>query len=89
MTILSQGAVEIYLLDRSEGTKPTPDAASTRTYQRHWTPVHLDFGVDDVDAIADRIEAHGGAIEGKETGEWGAIAFCVDPFGHGFCIIKE
>lgn len=27
-------------------------------------------------------------MEEKKEGEWGAAAFCADPFGNGFCIIK-
>ena len=89
MTIVALGSLEIYLLERADGTNPIADTDVVRTYQRHWTPIHIDFGVDDVDAVADRILKHGGSVEGKESGDWGAIAYCVDPYGHGFCIIDE
>ncbi len=80
---------EIYLLQRREGTHPTPDQGQARSYDRHWTPVHLDFGVDDLDSTLERILKLGGTHEGSESGPWGEIEYCVDPFGNGFCIIKE
>lgn len=89
MRILSAGNIEIYLLKRETGTNPSPDPSTARSFERHWTPVHLDFGVEDVNESAALVIEHGGQVEGGESGDWGAIAFCVDPFGHGFCLIKE
>jgi predicted enzyme related to lactoylglutathione lyase len=34
------------------------------------------------------ILALGGSHEGGESGDWGSIAYCADPFGNGFCLIK-
>ena len=51
--------------------------------------MHLDFGVVDVDQVVAQVIAHGGQHEGGEKGEGGAIAYCVDPFGNGFCVIRE
>jgi predicted enzyme related to lactoylglutathione lyase len=31
----------------------------------------------------------GGQHEGGERGDWGAIAYCVDSFGNGFCVLHE
>src|SRR4051812_33198097 len=39
----------LYLLVKKPGTPPFAGADTIRTYQRHWTPVHLDFAVEDVD----------------------------------------
>lgn len=90
MTVLSAGNVDIYLLEKQAGTNPLADGDSVRrSYTRHWTPIHLDFGVDDVDAAVKQIVNAGGASEGAEKGDWGAIAYCVDPFGNGFCVIRE
>ncbi len=91
MVVLSAGNADIYLIERAEATNPAASARAplTRSYERHWTPVHLDFGVSDVDAAVAKIVAAGGVRESGEKGEWGAIAHCVDPFGHGFCVIRE
>ncbi len=91
MVVLSAGNADIYLLERSADTNPLAASGTdgARSYARHWTPVHLDFVVSDVDAAASRVVAAGGVREGGEEGEWGAIAHCVDPFGHGFCVIRE
>ena len=89
MTILSNGSVEIYLLERAEGSKPYANAKYLRTFDRHWAPIHLDFSVDDVNEAAKLVSKFGGLIEGSESDDWGSIAYCVDPFGHGFCLIKE
>ena len=40
----------IDLLLNAAGTRPNAGYQETRHYQRHWTPVHLIFVVDDVDA---------------------------------------
>jgi len=89
MTVLSAGNADIYLLEKGAGTNPVSGGDSVRSYQRHWTPVHLDFGVDDVDAAVAKILSAGGFHEGGEKGDWGAIAHCADPFGNGFCVIRE
>jgi len=60
-----------------------------RDYRRHWTPLHLDFVVDDLDAAMARAEAAGARGEGEaESYAWGRIATYGDPFGHGFCLIQ-
>jgi glyoxalase superfamily protein len=56
---------------------------ATRTSERHWTPVPLDFDVDGVDAAVAEVERLGGTVEGVERGEWGAAAFCADPSAMG------
>lgn len=91
MVVLSAGNADIYLLKQDAGSNPAKAAAKdlARSYDRHWTPVHLDFGVSDVDAAVTNILAAGGSKESGEKGDWGAIAHCVDPFGNGFCVIRE
>jgi predicted enzyme related to lactoylglutathione lyase len=92
---LGDGAVEllgassrIYLLEKPAGSVPFEGAAATRAYARHWTPVHFDLIVTDLDAALTRARAAGAVQEGP-IGEhaWGRIAVCSDPFGHGFCLI--
>lgn len=84
------GPVPLDLLGRPAGTPANPMAsAPSRDYRRHWTPVHLDFEVPDLDAAVERARAAGAVVEG-ETGSyaWGRIARLADPFGHGFCMLE-
>jgi len=79
-------AAPIYLLEKAAGSA-TPNA--TRDYQRHWTPVHLDFVVDDIDAAVNRAVAAGAVLEQPiATQRWGKLALMADPFGHGFCFVQ-
>ncbi len=67
---------------------PAPGAAP-RDYARHWTPVHLDVVVDDIEAALDRAEAAGAVRESHpDTHPWGRIVRLADPFGHGLCLIQ-
>jgi predicted enzyme related to lactoylglutathione lyase len=79
----------IYLLAKPSGTAPSPNSLTRRNYKRHWTPIHLDFVVEDIDAAVRRAQAAGATLEAKtETLEWGRIALMADPFGHGFCLLQ-
>jgi predicted enzyme related to lactoylglutathione lyase len=89
MSVVSVENCAIYLQLKGEGSKATPSGDITRNYQRHWTPVHLDFLTEDVDSVVKKILQLGGQHEGGERGDWGAIAYCVDPFGNGFCVLHE
>src|SRR5690349_1888109 len=90
------GAVEllgaeapIYLLVAPEGTPPFRGAAAGRAYGRHWTPVHLDLAVDDVDAAVRQAVAAGATVEAPvERRRWGKLAILADPFGHGLCLLE-
>lgn len=92
---LGPGAVELlggptplYLLRNDHGSPATEDG-DVRDYQRHWTPVHLDWVVDDIEVALARAVAAGAILE-QPVGErrWGRIAVLADPFGHGFCLIQ-
>ncbi len=79
----------VYLLAKPAGSRPSPGADELRRYRRHWTPVHLDFVVADVEAAVVRAIGAGATIEGEiETHRWGRIARMADPFGHGICFIQ-
>jgi predicted enzyme related to lactoylglutathione lyase len=87
---LKAGPVAVDLLHRPAGTpaNPRPDAPA-RAYDRHWTPVHLDLVVEDLDAAAARAEQAGATREnGIRSFPWGRIARLADPFGHGFCLLE-
>ena len=59
-----------------------------RDYERHWTPLHLDWVVDDIAAALARAVAAGATLEQPvRERHWGHIAVLADPFGHGFCLI--
>ncbi len=79
----------IYLLAKPSGSAVSPSTPQRRDYQRHWTPVHLDFVVEDIDAAVHRAQAAGAQLEGDiQTHTWGHIANLADPFGNGFCLIE-
>lgn len=79
-----------YLLLKAGGSQAAPTMRQQRSYQRHWTPVHLDFHVDDLQAALARALAAGALQEQIFVNpEHGSVAFCSDPFGHGFCLIER
>lgn len=87
-TELVGASTRVYLLAKEEGSRPFAGAGDTRRYARHWTPVHLDIVVNDIDAAVARAEGAGARREGEiETHVWGRIAVMSDPFGNGFCIL--
>ena len=86
---LTGASATIYLLQKSGGTPAVKTPPIERGYARHWTPVHFDLVVPDVDAAASRALAAGAK---QETGhlDWRGsrcLSFS-DPFGHGFCFIQ-
>jgi predicted enzyme related to lactoylglutathione lyase len=79
----------VYLLTKPSGSSASPQVSLPRDYRRHWTPVHLDFEVEDVDAAVQRALAAGAKLEDEvQTFPWVRIAKMSDPFGHGFCILE-
>ena len=83
------GTCTIYLLAKPSGSQAAANTSLTRTYQRHWTPVHLDFVVDDVCAAVERAVGAGATLEGNiRSFAWGRLATLRDPFGHGFCAVQ-
>ena len=90
-----EGAIEllglntpVYLLEKPRGTQPFTGSAA-RNYERHWTPVHLDFEVENLARAVARAKAAGAVLEQDiESKSWGRIAMFSDPFGNGFCLIE-
>src|SRR6187549_738369 len=79
----------IYLLSKPAASPPFPGSRQGRDYQRHWTPVHLDFVVDELDAALARAQAQGARLESAVSEHaYGRLALCSDPFGHGFCLLE-
>ena len=80
---------KIHLLVKTPGSAASPQAEIFRSYQRHWTPVHLDFVVEDVDVAVRRTVDAGATLEGDiRSLNWGRLATLSDPFGHGFCLLQ-
>jgi predicted enzyme related to lactoylglutathione lyase len=77
----------LYLLQKPAGSIGA--ANDRRRYERHWTPVHLDVVVNDLDAALARALAAGARTETAiRTEPWGRIVVLADPFGHGLCLIQ-
>jgi len=76
-----------YLLEKPAGTIGA--ALKEREYTRHWTPVHVDVVVPDLDHAVELAMAAGAVVEGGPADtSYGRIAMLADPFGHGFCLIE-
>jgi predicted enzyme related to lactoylglutathione lyase len=85
-----QGAgTPIYLLGNRPETADLGSTSATRSFERHWTPVHLDFVVTSLDEMVKRLLDFGATRDQaiKER-EYGRIANMADPFGNGFDLIE-
>jgi predicted enzyme related to lactoylglutathione lyase len=79
----------IFLLTLAPGSKPFSIAEEGRRYDRHWTPVHLDFIVDDIEASLARAVVAGALVEVPvQQHPYGKLAVMADPFGHGICFVQ-
>lgn len=93
---IGAGAVELlgleaplYLLEQADGSVASDASPARRDYRRHWTPVHFDIAVDDLDTARAAAIAAGAVDEtGVRAAPYGRIACFADPFGHGFCLIE-
>ena len=83
------GPTAIYLLDKCADTSVSSLTSQHRNYTRHWTPLHLDFVVDDIEAAVRKALDAGAKLEQEiSTDVWGKLALMADPFGHGFCFVQ-
>lgn len=79
----------IYLLVKPNGSVASATSRHLRSYARHWTPIHLDFVVQEIDGAVDRARNAGARLENPvRMNSWGKIAMLADPFGHGICLIE-
>lgn len=86
---LSCGTVRIYLLQNPDGSAANVDTDQPRDYARHWTPVHMDFVVANLDESIRKAENAGARRESNAQTWRGATHMTFsDPFGHGFCLIS-
>jgi hypothetical protein len=86
---LTGGSSLLYLLQKAPGSQSASTLDSVRGYSRHWTPVHVDFVVDDLEKATSRA-LDAGARQESGCVEWmGSRCISLsDPFGHGFCLIE-
>ena len=78
---------KVYLLQKAAGSVGA--GRDLRRYDRHWSPVHLDVVVDDLDAALEKALAAGAVAETEVRSDaWGRIVVLADPFGHGICLIQ-
>jgi predicted enzyme related to lactoylglutathione lyase len=83
------GSSAIYLLAKPAGSAPSSFTKQTRTYERHWSPIHLDFVVPDIEPAVQRAVSAGAKLEKPiQTSTWGRLAMLADPFGHGMCLVQ-
>jgi len=79
----------IYLLETKAGSRPFPNAPVGRDFSRHWTPLHLDFAVEDLDVALARALAAGATQESEPSEHaYGRLVLLSDPFGHGVCLLE-
>jgi len=86
---LAGAQAPIHLLARPEPTFESGDHVLHKDFARHWTPVHLDFAVDDLDTALDRALSAGGTLERTVDypGLW-RMAALADPAGNGVDLIQ-
>jgi predicted enzyme related to lactoylglutathione lyase len=83
------GPVPIDLLAKPPGSAASPATSASREYTRHWTPIHLDLVVDDLDSAVARACEAGARLERPiQEARWGRLANLGDPFGHGLCVVE-
>ena len=84
---LSGLPVRLYLLVKGPGSIGA--GHDRRRYDRHWTPVHFDIVVDELEEAMQRALDAGAILDdGPKTHKWGRIAMLADPFGDGFCLLQ-
>jgi uncharacterized glyoxalase superfamily protein PhnB len=82
------GPSRLFLLAKQSSSAASATAPVLRDYRRHWTPVHLDFEVENVEEAVRRARAAGAVLESDvQAHPWGDMATMSDPFGHGFCLV--
>lgn len=74
---------------------PGPQGLVQRDFRRHWTPVHLDFVVEDLDEVVERALSSGGRLDREirrnDLEPMGRcdVANLSDPAGNGVDLIQR
>lgn len=86
---LSGANLPVFLLGNRPAVAELGATRVPRSFERHWTPVHLDFIVPDLDAAVARLVGLGATLDRPiQTAEYGRMANMADPFGNGFDLIE-
>jgi len=86
---LAGANVPLFLLANPPDVADLGSTKVPRTYERHWTPVHLDFVVSELDTTVSRLLSFGGSLDRViNLREYGRFANMADPFGNGFDLIE-
>lgn len=86
---MAAAGVRLYLIQQEPGSLAVAGTEIRRDYTTHWTPVHIDVVVDDLDAAVRRAVTAGAAFDGRIVrGDYGRFAALRDPFGHGVCLLQ-
>lgn len=86
---LGGASVPIFLLGNRPPVADLGGKKVQRSHERHWTPVHLDFIVPDLDAAVARAMKCGASLDREiQAREYGRMANMADPFGNGFDLIE-
>ena len=89
LALLEGANLPVFLLANRPPVADLGSRQAQRSYERHWTPVHLDFIVSDLDATVARLTGLGGSLDRDvKLREYGRIANMADPFGNGFDLIE-
>ena len=81
------GELRFWIMKAASGV----EGAITREYRRHWTPVHLDFVVDDIDKAVECAVAAGGHLDREimRNPERADLANLSDPAGNGVDLVQR
>jgi hypothetical protein len=86
---LTGARIPTHLLVRPEPEFRAGVATLRRDFARHWTPVHLDFVVDDLETAVERAVAAGGALDRDVVDHhYWRMANFAHPFGNGVDLIE-
>ena len=86
---LAGANLPIFLLANRPPVAELGSKQAVRNFDRHWTPVHLDFIVEDLDQMVARLIPLGASLDRDiKIREYGRIANMADPFGNGFDLIE-
>jgi predicted enzyme related to lactoylglutathione lyase len=87
---LAGAQAPIHLLGRPEPEFESGGHVLRKDFSRHWTPIHLDFVVEDLEAAVERAVKAGATLERRvdHPGLW-RLAALADPFGNGIDLITD
>jgi predicted enzyme related to lactoylglutathione lyase len=86
---LAGANLPIFLLGDRPGMAELGTTKVPRDFGRHWTPVHLDFIVPNLDEMVARLCSLGASLDREvQICEYGRMANMADPFGNSFDLIE-